>query len=241
MPLLIFNITNNYNSLSRKNNAVNMLIFFLALASTVYLSGCAVSTGLPTSKELAAIQGGDRAVVILRVDCTIENHKFYEPFSSFGLDDNISFGLGSFETGGKPDRLQQLRFMSPESRRTGWTYFVLPHGTYYLAVYPPRLTGVIDYARSLENVPSWRMDIPANTKFIYAGTLRITADSNWLLFGNRIVSSIRYDEITVADERQTAIKLFTEIFPGLGEMQTILMRRQEGSIILHSPLSIDMK
>ena len=200
-----------------------------------HLVGCA-STGLLTAKERTAVGADEKAIVLLRVDCTIENQQPYEAFSHSLVDDNVSFGLGSFETGGEPKRLPLLRFLSPESRKDGWTYFVLPHGIHYLAVYPPRRTDVLTYERELKNAPRWRMDIPPNARLVYAGTLRFTGESTGLLFGGRIVRTIRIDDMSVTNDEESARKLLTEEFPEFGEIQILLLRLQQGPIILRSPL-----
>lgn len=200
-----------------------------------YLFGCA-STGLPTVKERTAVRIGEKAIVLLRVVCALENQQPYEAFRHSLMDDNISFGVGSFETGGEPKRLVLLRFLSKESRKDGWTFFVLPPGTHYLAVYPPRRTDVLTYERDLKNAPRWRMDIPPNARLVYAGTLRITGESTRLLFGGRIMKSIRIDEMSVTNDEELARKILTEAFPGFGEILTVPLRLQQGPVILRSPL-----
>jgi len=188
---------------ARQRSGVNIFRLFSAAIFVSCLVGCA-STGLPTVKERTAVGAGERAIVLLRVQCTIESQQPYEAFSYSLMDDNVSFGLGSFETGGEPERLALLRFLSPESRKNGWTYFVLPHGIHYLAVYPPRRTDVFTYERGIRNAPRWRIDIPQDAKLVYAGTLRFTGESDWLLFGGRILRSIRIDEMGVTNDEELA-------------------------------------
>jgi hypothetical protein len=220
---------------ARQRSGVNIVRLFGAAIFFSCLVGCA-STGLPTVKERTAVGAGERAIVLLRVQCTIESQQPYEVFSYSLMDDNISFGLGSFETGGEPERLTLLRFLSPESRKNGWTYFVLPQGIHYLAVYPPRRTDVFTYERGIRNAPRWRIDIPQDAKLVYAGTLRFTGESDWLLFGGRILRSIRIDEMSVTNDKELAHQLLTEEFPGFGEAQTVLLRLKQGPTILRSPL-----
>ncbi len=196
------------------------------------LVGCA-SSGLPAGKETKAVAAGKTAIVLLRVVCTVESQQPYEAFSHSLIDDNINFGLGSFETGGEPKRLALLRFLSPESREDGWTYFVIPHGIHYLAVYPPRRTDHLTYERGLTNAPRWRMDIPPNARLVYVGTLRIGGESSQLPLGGRIMNS---DDMSVTNDEERARKLLTEAFPGFGEVQTVILRLQRGPTILRSPL-----
>lgn len=206
------------------------------LASVVYLAGCA-STGLLTDPEKAAVAGGEKTIVLLRVTCTLENQRAFEPFRGMIADDNISFGLGAFETGGVPVREWSQRFPSAESRKQGWTYFVLPKGTWYLAVYPPRRTDVFTYDRSLKDAPRWRIDVPGNAGVAYAGTMHLTGKSDWLIGSGRIMNSIHHEATTVRNERNLAGKIASECFPGIGRMQVALMRRHAGgSLILRSPV-----
>lgn len=200
-----------------------------------HLVGCS-STGLPSAGEQAEVSAGAKAVVLLRVQCTIEGERSYEPFGFSMVDDNVSFSLGSFETGGEPRQTGMLRFLSPESRRNGWTYLILPHGTHYLVVSPPRRTDVFTFETMMKRAPRFRIDVPARAKLVYAGTLRLEGESDWLLTGGRIMKSIRADEMRIVNEQALARQLAAGHFPGAGELQTVLMRRHEGSVILSSPL-----
>ena len=207
---------------------------FFPLALGVLLAGCA-STGALTQSEQAAIADGREAIVLLRVECTIDGRP-YEPFS-FGLGaDNVSFGLGSFDTGGAPRAVGQ-RFLSEESRRAGWTYFVLRPGVYYLAVRPPQRSDWRAYERSLQTGPRWRIDVAEGAKAVYVGSLRLTGDADPLLFGDRIMRSIRADASSVEDERELARELMAREVPAAGETETVLMRRwHEGEpIIIRTP------
>ncbi|MCD6681659.1 MAG: hypothetical protein LT102_13595 [Burkholderiaceae bacterium] len=198
------------------------------------LVGCA-SIGAPTAEERTALAASGNAIVLLRVQCTIEDRQPYEPFRHVVGDDNISLGLGSFETGGEPERLAS-RFLSPQSRNDGWTFLVLAPGTYYLAFYPPRRTDVFTYARGIKDAPRWRIDVPPDARIAYVGTMRLSGASDRLLFGGSILRSIRADEMSVANEEELARALVKAQLPGAGELRTVLMKLQEGPTILHAPL-----
>ena len=117
----------------RRGRCRDFLTLAAALAATAYLAGCAATDTL-TEPEKAAVVHGEKAIVLLRVACGIEDQKAYEAFGNSLVDDNVSFGIGTFETGGAPLRSGSQRFPSPESRKQGWTCLVLPHGTSYLSV-----------------------------------------------------------------------------------------------------------
>jgi hypothetical protein len=199
-----------------------------------WLAGCA-SVNPPAQAELAAVAAARQAIVLLRVQCMIDGRP-YEPFShGLGADD-VGFGLGSFDTGGEP-RAVVSRFLSEQSRRAGWTYFVLRPGIYYLAVRPPQRSDWRAYARALQTGPRWRIDVPAGAKAVYTGTLRLTGEADPLLFGDRIMRSINADTAAVEDERELAGALLARDVAAAGKPMTVLMRRwREGEpIIIRTP------
>ncbi len=201
----------------------------------IWAAGCA-STRLPAASDTTAVDAGEKVIVLLRVVAADESQQRLEPFGSVTADNNISFGLGSFDTGGEPERLQSQRFLSKESRATGWTYFVLPPGLYYLAIYPPRHTDIASFRRSLRNAARWRLDVPASARLLYAGTLHLTGGSNKVIFGGRVLSSIDDHCISVADERDLVQALTGEHFPAWGKPRVALLQRHQGPIILRSPV-----
>lgn len=190
---------------------------------------------MPTSSELSAVDSGGKAIVLLRIKSTIDGQP-YEPFSFTAVVDNVNFGLGSFETAGEP-RPVTNRFLSEESRREGWTYLVLSPGIYYLAVRPPQRTNAFAYDRILKNAPRWRIDVSKQSGLLYVGSLSLTGAADPLIFGGRIMNSINRDTAAVENESEQAGKLLSEYFPGLGKMQTVLMKRwKKGDpIIIRTP------
>lgn len=199
-----------------------------------HLAGCASVTG-PTTSELSAIDSGGKAIVLFRIKSTIDG-KPYEPFSFTVVMDNVNFGLGSFETAGEP-RPVVNRYLSEESRREGWTYLVLSPGIYYLAVRPPQRTDAFTYDRMLQSAPRWRIDVSKLSKLVYVGTLSLTGAADPLIFGGRIMNSINSDNVIIENEQVRASKLLSEHFPGLGTLQTVLMKRWKigDPIIIRSP------
>ena len=218
-----------------RGNDGGILKLLSCLALAVHLAGCA-STSPPSATEQASVSAGEKAVVMLRVLCAIEDGRSYEPFGSSLVDDNVSFAIGSFETGGEPRQTGVLRFLSPESRRDGWTYFILPHGTHYLAVCPPRRTDVFSYDAMVKKLSRYRIDVPRGARLVYAGTLRIEGESEALLTGGRIMNEIRSSSTRIVIESSFARELAARHFPDLGALQTVPTRRQEGPVILSAPL-----
>ena len=169
----------------------------------------------------------EKAIVLLNIQCTIDNQP-YESFikPSFTTEPIFLFGLGSFETIGEPTFVSH-RFLSEESRRTGWAYFLLSPGVYYLAVLGPD-SSVVSKAsgKYLQEAPRWLMVIPQNVKAVYVGTLQFAGKSNGeLLFGGKIIIPAGGEEPTIRDDRLIASGLIPQHFPDAGEVKTMLMQR----------------
>lgn len=197
--------------------------------------GCTTQSPF-TEAERATVMAGEKALVLIRIQCTIDNQP-YEPFS-FAIDfDNVNFGLGGFDSLGVP-RPVRSRFLSAELRRDGWTYFLLAPGVYYLAVRPPQRGDLYTYDAMLKTVPRWRIDVPMHGKLVYAGTLHLTGKADPLLFGGRIMIAITGEEATVEKDRERAINLLLEHFPGAGDAKAIPMQRWQldDPVIIRSPL-----
>ena len=196
--------------------------------------------------ERSDIDTGEKAVVLLNIQCTIDNQpyeSFIEP--TFTTEPIFLFGVGTFETIGEP-KIVTHRFLSPETRRAGWTYLMLSPGVYYLAVLGPN-SSVVSKAsgKYLQEAPRWRIDIPKNVNAVYVGTLQYTGKSNGeLLFGGKIIIPAGGDEPTIRDDHSIASGLISHHFPDAGEAKTILMQRWNPGdpvVIRSSGAVIDMR
>ena len=228
------------------------IVSLLLFVSMLSISGCTSNAAI-TAVDKKAIDAGQMTIVLIRVVASVQK-QVYEPFSEKLVDDNLCFGIGSINTAGQlkrvqnaplffsgkrrqEDRLSQY-FLSPKSRRDGWTFLVLAPGTYYFTVQPPRSGSLDNYMKRFEKPPSWYFDVPENTSLIYAGTLHIKGSEDKLIFG----SGLRMREIigtpTVDSEDSTsAMQLFSQYFPTLGSMQVSLLKPYEGGpLIFRTPL-----
>ena len=204
------------------------LITFIILL--ILLSSCyaMIFTGLPSAKDYELIKAGKRSIVLLRVTCEV-NGEPYEVFQS-GLspDDPIGLGLGGFETGGNLLQIQP-KFLSSQTRKDGWLYFILEPGLYYLTAQPP-----LTYHFSSKTSYLWRLDVPSDVEFVYIGTLHLPSTGEKLLFGTTRISFIA-DSILVSDEQEVAHKIAGDFFPELKTFKTMLMARHKGPLILKTP------
>jgi len=171
--------------------------------------------------------------VLLRLTCEVEGEP-YEVFRHAVSDDNIGLALGGFKTGGEPQQIIPT-YLSSQTRKDGWTYFVLEPGFHYLAVQPPRQSDVWSYETSFNSVPLWRLDIPPQSRIVYAGTLHIPGIRQKMLFGGISIKSFIMDSIVVRNDEEAARKIASDFFPELQPLKTMLMAKQEGPIILKTP------
>jgi len=200
------------------------------------LAGCNGLT-LLTPEEQTAISLGEKVVVLVRVRCTIENDETWQPFHSSALVDNVSLGLGAFDTGGETKQLSGMKFLSPESRGEGWTYLLLQPGTYYLSFYGPQRSTAFAYQRSMKEAPRWRLDVPSDARLVYAGTMHLHGDSEKAIFGGRLLNTLDREKSSLENDEAVATRLLSGYFPDLGQVSVALMRRhEEEPIILRSPL-----
>lgn len=203
------------------------------------VAACA-TTGPLSQQERAAVQAGETAVVLLRTRCTIDGQpREAFPGFSFSQEPLLAFGLGTFETIGEP-RWAHPRFFSDEARRAGWAFFVLPPGTYYLAVLGPDsvVTSQTD-RKHLREAPRWRFDIPANSSVVYIGTLEVGGQiQGHLLFGNEVVKPLGPGAVAVSDDGEEARRLLAEVFPAAADLQVLpLQRWRPGEpIVIRAPI-----
>lgn len=123
------------------------------------------------------------------------------------------------------------RFLSDETRRQGWIYFLLEPGIHYLSVRPPMN---LDQCQLIKYSSRWRIDIPTDTRLVYAGTLHFKGVHVKGMFGRSV--SFRY-WAPVRDEENLAQEVAAKHHSGLGSPLTVLMRRHiiGSTIILRTP------
>lgn len=223
--------------LKRKSVICVIAQFCGVLFSIMLLAGC-VTARLPTPEEKKAVKSGEMAIVLLKIECIDEDGLTFESFPNFLY--NIWLALGSFETGGEPKLIHSLRFLSPESRREGWTFFVLPPGTYYMTFFASghHFQELPLYWHS--TTPRWRIDVPDNSNLIYSGTLQIFCFTEIFALG----TAKRYrstSKVNVINEHNIAKQLFNNHFPEYNHVHIALMQREYWPIILHAPLPCDFK
>lgn len=213
------------------------LLFFCLMM----LCSC-VPSAFMTAKDKAALASGEKALVLTRIQCTVDNQPC-EPFikPSFTVEPIFVFGLGTFETVGEP-KYAIHGFLSQEARQSGWIYFLLPPGIYYLAVLGPDSTVIskTDSTNDFRDAPRWRLDVLENTKLIYVGSLHFTGKTEGkLLFGGKIIHPVNTDEIPLQDESELASRLLAEHFPAAGAVKTTLLQRwyPGDPIIIRTPKS----
>lgn len=213
------------------------------LAAAVLLlqvAGCALPYGL-TAPEHAAIKAGNRAVVLVHIQSTIDDQPWDASNTSSGPSLFFSFGLGSFDTVGMPT-FTSLRYLSDQSARAGWIFFLLIPGIHYLAILGPDSSyeeGRAPTFEELQKAPRWRIDVPEKVPCIYTGTLSFAGRIDGeLMFGGKIIRPIKSDNVPLLlDESKSARQMIAEHLPDIDAPKTLLMQRwQPGDpIIIRTP------
>jgi hypothetical protein len=196
----------------------------------LWLAGC-MST-LPTERELAEIEAGDRTLVLLRLVPTVDGEA-YEPVAGIGsaVDD---FGLhltqfGDCGVGGF------ARSPDAASRRAGWAYAVLDPGTYYLELSTPPASPMNDRPGVDPGPTVFRLDVPVDARAAYVGSIEANVLTAWGLFG-RIPAGFEAGSVHVRDERVEAESLVRAHLPQFGTPATSLLVRHEGGTrIIRTP------
>lgn len=214
-----------------------LIRFLLSLAALAWLFGCSFHVGLKAS-EREALQGGNAALVILRLTCNIDG----QPLGCFGKGAGFTdspiviLGLGSFETVGEP-RPTEAGFLSETSRMEGWVYLVLPPGAHYVAVMGPSSNLAGDFRK----MPRWRIDVPRGKKFLYAGSVALAGhDLGGMMFEGKDIEPAAGDHVgAVTDERALAHEVLAAYTPGAAAMSTRLMVRWHPGepLIIRTPRS----
>lgn len=207
----------------------------VALAVLLGLPACARVAPFGDA-ELAAMRRGEMAAVILRFVVTGQDGEDIPPFAHLVGDDDLGLARGDFDSAGVPDRrVVAARFPSEAARADGALILLLPPGHHYLAIQGARRTDAFSYEARFRNLPRWRIEVPARTSLIHAGTFRLRARSIRLVFGDVVIGAIDQDATVVAEDAEWARMLAARDLPGLGPPLVRLAVRHEGPVLLGVP------
>ena len=200
------------------------IIFYIAFMG--FLFGCA-TTGVPTPKERTSIQDGKLAIVLLRIEYELADGNPIDPFKGWDSRYWLNIGSGSVLVGGKTERVKN-RFISPETRKQGWTYLILEPGIHYLVFAGPVHTWE---RKNLNYGPRFKVNIPLNNQLVYVGTLNLHCPLKpefWV--NNEIIcwsssDIIKAIQTEVRDKKLLLEKLTNEYLSDFGSPRTLLMQR----------------
>ena len=201
------------------------LRFTFSIAAIGFVLSCA-SSGLPTHKERTSIQSGKQTIVLLRITCEWKDGTPVEPFppqlfASKGII-RINMGLGSYLVGGEVEWIKH-RFLSPETRKQGWTYLLLKPGTHHLVFWGSAPN------TEIRNSPRFKVNIPINNQLVYAGTLHIYCHFDRrrraMLLGMKYCEVRINDRIDVLNEENLVKELTKNYFSDFESPITMLMQR----------------
>ena len=205
----------------------------LALAG----AGCAATSGPPRPQALQARGAKQAAILLVRVITEVEG-QIAPPFpSSLSPVDNLCLGMGDFSSGGKI-RPAPMRFLSEDTREAGWTYILLEPGqVYYLAAHEPTSTGASIYEARWQTCPRWSLEIPADARLVYGGTLYLPGKGRWMIVGPRKLAAFDRTQVAIHDETALALAISKKWFPALLPMSVQLAKEYHpgDTIILQTP------
>jgi len=104
----------------------------------------------------------------------------------------------------------QERFLSEESRKLGWAYFLVSPGFYYMTVDRNLDNGGFQISRGSQ-FGRWLIEVPPDAPIVYAGTLRLPH-----------IIDVEHSEIH--KEQAWALELVTQHLGDLGPVKTVLMK-----------------
>ena len=188
------------------------------------LSAC-TTVELPSTSDISEMQAGKTSLVLLRVVGKEPDGSPLKPFQDGLVDSSVGFALGSPLTGSVPKgRIEDIHFLSDKSRDEGWIYLILPPGTHYIAVQPPRHNNLFTYLDTFKYAPRWVFEVPAGVPIIYIGTLDLMGlSAKGVVFGNSIFYAFDKQRSFVRDEEGLARSLASMHLPSLHPFQAVLM------------------
>ncbi len=187
-----------------------------AIAALLGLPACAVVAPFDEA-ELAAVRRGEATIVLLRFVATDQDGTNIPPFAHLVGDDDLGLARGDFDSAGVPTRrIAPARFPSTAARAEGALILLLSPGYHYLAIQGARRTDAFSYEARFRDLPRWRIEVPARTPFIHAGTFRLRVRGIRLLFGDVVIGAVEQDAIVVDEDGAWARGVAARDLPGLG-------------------------
>ena len=167
----------------------------------------------PTDKELTGKDGKPLTVLLIRIVTEVDGSPT-GPFRHIASVDNVTFGLGGFETGMGVKEIG-AKFLSDDTRKEGWTYLLVKPGLHYLAVREPMWKNAFAYSARWKTCPRWRVEIPPGSRVHYAGTLFLPGSGRAMLFGPRQMVEFDSSRLEVRDESVRAAEICRQYLAGL--------------------------
>jgi hypothetical protein len=199
--------------------AAMMSALLILLASCSY-----ITIGLPDKKETSAIQAGSQAIVLLRVTGIFYDSTDSSETGAFGheLERIVDFGLYYGDPQGKAEFVNPQRFLSSETKKQGWIYFIMKPTNHYLVfVRGCSLKNKTACERKLNRARLWQIVIPKDTPIVYIGSMHLGCE-NFSVLGNcRVLDE---NKMFLRSEESLARQLAEIYLSEFGSIQTVLMK-----------------
>jgi hypothetical protein len=210
----------------------------LALILIAGLCSSCVSSSLPTIEETSLIKEGQVSIALIRITATLHDGTPVKTLDGPLAVDRWGFGVGGFETGGKPLDDSGQRFLSDESRIQGWSFVLLEPGVHYLAFRGPQTGNSWTWAKQLQNARRWVVETSKTTHIYYIGTMHLICESKWYIGGDKRCDYIDEHQMAVRNEKELALEVANNYLKEFGPPQIVLMKPQGSDpIILRTPVS----
>jgi len=211
---------------------IGVLISLLSFVFEACVTQPLLKFGLTSESDRTEIKRGRKAILLVRLALAGPDGRHTEPFpiscdsSLLGplCPSNFFVSLrGSDQLWGSVTRVVQERFLSEESRKLGWAYFLVSPGFYYMTVDRnlDKLDG-FQISRGFQ-FGRWLIEVPPDAPIVYAGTLRLPLILKKRLFGaSYTIIDVEHSEIH--KEQAGALELVTQHLGDLGPVKTVLMK-----------------
>jgi hypothetical protein len=195
---------------------------FYSIAVLFVLLGCYQLTGLPKKNDMLEIVEGKKTIVIMRTIWELDG-KLAEPFPAQDITRDIIIEIERDITAVKAkDMVSNPRLiLSEETRKQGWTYFILEPGTYFLSA-----TTRLNAFTINKQQPVWRFENPGGVKSVYIGTLNLVCGGVHIKSGVKVKRPQTKCEGNIFDETGLAVKIINDLIPSLSPPDSSIMKTQ---------------
>ena len=204
---------------------ISVISVLLALFTSCARVG--IKIGLPNNKQVSTIQTGKEAIVLLRVTGTFDDGKRVNTFKGTNEAKNVNLGLCKDGPQSEIEIVRFQRFLSSETKKQGWVYFIMEPGTHYLVFIG--LCSFLSYPsleecdHRLQRARLWQIDIPKDAPIVYIGSMHLASWREYAWHGV-LISDFNENKMLLKNEENLAKQLAASYLSEFGSIHTLLMK-----------------